>query len=317
MTIQEGFLDVGNGHSIYWSTRGNPHGLPLLTLHGGPGSYSKPAHVDFIDHDRFYLIQFDQRGCGQSTPTGSLQHNTTQHLVADIEKLRTHLGVYHWVVRGGSWGSTLALVYAQTHPQSVRALVLNGIFLCRDQDINWLINGVELAPLFPDLFAERKRILKRLGLNKANIVHDLYQAIVSDDQNRRQLAALYCENWDGQLMSANTQPQLLSESDMSPELVRSNTIYMHYVVNHGFLSNNQILANTPAINHLPTFITHGRLDFICPLTQALELHRALPHSRLTIVPGNGHHHSEPGIKAALNQVINQELPQVLTHETVV
>ncbi|MFE2961729.1 prolyl aminopeptidase [Nocardia tengchongensis] len=294
---EQGMLDVGDGQSLYYEVSGNPDGKPAVFLHGGPGGGTAPYHRQFFDPAAYRIVLFDQRGCGHSTPHiadgAGLEHNTTWDLVADIEWLRTHLGVQQWLVFGGSWGSTLALSYAQTHPERVTELVLRGIFLLRRKEIDWYYNG-SAGYVYPD---EWEKFLAPVpeadrGRDLVEVYHGLLH---SPDSALATDAAVAWSTWEGATSSLLPQPDRVTETADPRFALAFARIENHYFVNHGFLDEGQLLRDIDRIAHLPGVIVQGRYDVVCPATSAWDLHRAWPGSELHLVADAGHAALEPGI----------------------
>lgn len=296
----QGYLSVA-GHEIYYEQVGNPEGLPAVFLHGGPGGGAEAYHRRFFDPERYRVLLFDQRGCGRSRPHAELKDNTTQNLVADIERLRELLGVSQWVVFGGSWGSTLALAYAETHPDKVSGLILRGIFLCREQDFDWFYRG-GTARLFPDYWEEF--IAQMPDVPKDKLIETYYDALTCDDELKRMAAAKAWSVWEGRtatLCGNDAVEAHFAKPEVALALAR---IEAHYFVNQCFMQPNQLLDQSDRLRGVPGVIVHGRYDVICPVDQAWALHKAWPEAELTIIPDAGHSASEPGITAALIQATN-------------
>ena len=289
-----GHLSVGDGQEVYWETSGNPDGKPVVFVHGGPGGGTDAAQRRFFDPARYRIVLFDQRGCGQSRPHiadgADLSVNTTSHLIADMERLREHLGIDTWQVFGGSWGSTLGLAYAQTHPDRVTELVLRGIFLLRRSEIDWYYNG-GAANIYPDLwegYLEPIPAEERDG----DLVAAYHRLLTGDDREAAQRAAVAWTTWERK--TSHLLPQ--QDSDEGDRFATAfATIENHYFVNHGFLDDGQLLAGIGAIEHIPAVIVQGRYDVVCPTRSAWDLHRAWPSARLHIVDDAGHAAREPGI----------------------
>lgn len=304
--FEEGWLPVSRIHKLYYSQAGNPSGLPVVFFHGGPGYHSNPDHRRFFNPDRYRIILFDQRGCGQSIPLGEIAENTTQDLIADAEALRIHLGIRQWVVAGSSWGSTLALVYASQHPTAVKHLLLRGIFLARSEDIRWLEEEHHVRPIYPELFEARERLLLSLGVNPHAPL--LYQRLFSlFEQSSSTTKALICQvaSWENHFMSAVGDP--LSEIMIEPssEDISHCRVYLHYLSHHCFLGEHQILDLKDVLNDIPTDIIHGRLDLVCPYIQAWELHKALPQSNLHSIAGAGHDSHDPGMTEKMIEIADK------------
>lgn len=293
---------VDDTHSLYVEEAGTSGGIPALFLHGGPGAGCEPYHRRFFDPRRYRVILFDQRGAGRSTPHASLKDNTTWHLVADIEKLREHLGIERWLVFGGSWGSTLALAYAETHPERVSALVLRGIFLCRPSEIGWFYQS-GANRLFPDYwedFAEPVPPTRRDDMLSA-----YYEILTGDDELRRLAAAKAWSLWEGR--TATLLPDASVEAHFAqPHVALSMArIESHYFVNGAFLEPDQLLANAGRLADIPGVIVHGRYDVICPLENAWALHASWPGSELAIIGNAGHSAAEAGTRRRLIEATDQ------------
>ncbi|BEK97460.1 prolyl aminopeptidase [Nocardia seriolae] len=294
---EKGMLDVGDGQSLYYEVSGNPDGKPAVFLHGGPGGGTSPYHRQFFDPEAYRIVVFDQRGCGRSTPHiadgASLEHNTTWHLVADIERLRTHLGVDRWLVFGGSWGSTLALSYAQAHPDRVTELVLRGIFLLRRKEIDWYYNG-SAGYVYPD---EWEKFLAPVpeAERGQDLVEFYHRLLHSPDAALATDAAVAWSTWEGSTSSLLPHPDRVAETADPRFALAFARIENHYFVNRGFLDEGQLLRDIDRIAHIPGVIVQGRYDVVCPATSAWDLHRAWPGSELHLVPDAGHAALEPGI----------------------
>ncbi|MET8426357.1 prolyl aminopeptidase [Nocardia sp. NPDC004860] len=294
---EQDMLDVGDGQRLYYEVSGNPDGKPAVFLHGGPGGGTSPYHRQFFDPEAYRIVLFDQRGCGRSTPHiadgASLEHNTTGHLVADIERLRTHLGVEQWLVFGGSWGSTLALSYAQAHPDRVTELVLRGIFLLRRKEIDWYYNG-SAGYVYPD---EWEKFLAPVpeAERGQDLIEVYHRLLHSPDAALATDAAVAWSTWEGATSSLLPHPERVAETADPRFALAFARIENHYFVNHGFLDEGQLLRDIGRIAHIPGVIVQGRHDVVCPATSAWDLHRAWPGSELHLVPDAGHAALEPGI----------------------
>ena len=292
-----GRLRVSDVHEIYYEESGNPDGKPVVFLHGGPGGGVEPKYRRFFDPKRYRIVLFDQRDCGKSTPHASLVDNTTWHLVSDIEALRKHLAVTKWQVFGGSWGSTLALAYAQTHPEAVTELVLRGIFLLREQEIQWFYQRGASA-LFPDAWEHY------LAPIPAGERHDLLRAyhrrLLSGDPGERLEAARAWSIWEGSTSRLLVDPNLVSRFGQDTFALAFARIECHYFVNRGFMQRDgQLLENAARLRSIPGVIVQGRYDVVCPMESAWALHRAWPEAEFVVVPDAGHSANEPGISRAL------------------
>jgi len=298
-----GMLDVGDGHQMYFEESGNPQGKPAVYVHGGPGGGSSPGQRRVFDAEKYRIILFDQRGCGQSTPAGSLQNNTTWDLVADMEKLRRQLGIEQWQVCGGSWGSTLSLAYAQTHPERISELILRGIFTLRKTELDWYYQG-GAANLFPDEW--QKFVQPIPQQERDNLISAYYRRLTSDDQTTRLEAARAWSVWEGSTINLLRRPEQVKHF-ASPEFaVVFARIECHYFVNKGFFqSDGWLIANVDKIRHLPTVIIQGRYDACTPMTTAWDLHQALPEAEFHIIPDAGHAFDEPGIADQLLQTTDR------------
>ncbi|MET8776218.1 prolyl aminopeptidase [Nocardia sp. NPDC004654] len=294
---ESGMLDVGEGQSVYWEVSGNPEGKPVVFLHGGPGGGTAPFHRQFFDPSAYRIVLFDQRGCGRSTPHiadgADLALNTTWHLVADIEALRGHLGIARWQVFGGSWGSTLALAYAQKHPERVTELVLRGIFLLRRKEIDWYYNGAA-GYVYPD---EWEKFLAPVpeAERDGDLVEAYHRLLHSPDPEVATAAAIAWSVWEGSTSSLLPHPDRVAETGEPRFALAFARIENHYFRHGGFLEEGQLLRDVDAISHLPVVIVQGRHDIVCPAVSAWDLHRAWPGSQLHIVDDAGHAANEPGI----------------------
>ncbi|MFO7325189.1 MAG: prolyl aminopeptidase [Pseudomonadota bacterium] len=302
---RSGRLKVSDLHEIYWEESGNPKGKPVVFLHGGPGGGTNPQMRRFFDPKRYRIVMFDQRGCGRSTPHASLEENTTWHLVADIEKLRELLGIECWQVFGGSWGSTLALAYAQKHPERVTELVLRGIFLLRRSELEWFYQSEQgAASLFPDLWEHYVAPIPQE--ERHDMMAAYYRRLTSSDARERNAAARAWSVWEGATSHLRTDPAYMAkfrEPDYAAAFAR---IECHYFVNGGFLeTDDQLLRDVPRIRHIPAVIVQGRYDVVCPMRSAWHLHRAWPEAELVIVPDAGHSAFEPGIALALRRATDR------------
>ena len=289
-------LAMDDLHTLYLEECGVPEGLPILFLHGGPGAGCEPMHRRFFDPQRYRIVLFDQRGSGQSSPHAELRGNTTGDLVADIEKLREHLGIDRWLVFGGSWGSTLALAYAETHPERVLGLILRGIFLCRDRDIHWFYQE-GASRLFPDLW---EHFIAPIPVaERDHLVQAYYQRLTGANELERLRAAKAWSMWEGATLTLESNPTVVEQFGETHRALSLARIECHYFTHHCFMDANQLLRDAGRLQGIPGVIVHGRYDVICPMDNAWALHEAWPQAKLRIVPTAGHAASEPGIIDAL------------------
>jgi proline iminopeptidase len=293
----EGTLAVSPVHNIYYEQVGNPDGLPVVFLHGGPGGGIIPDYRRFFDPQAYRVVLFDQRGAGRSTPHASLEDNTTWHLVSDIERLREHLGIERWLVFGGSWGSTLALAYAQRHAERVRALVLRGIFLCRPKEIRWFYQEGASA-IFPDVWEEYVKVIPEA--ERGDMVAAYHRRLTGDDKAAQLAAARAWSIWEGSTSKLFFDEDLINRSGEDEFALAFARIECHYFINNAFFeTDNYLIENVGRIRHIPAVIVQGRYDVVCPAVSAWELHRAWPEADLRIIPDAGHSATEPGIVDAL------------------
>ena len=289
-------VEVGAPHELYVEECGNPNGLPVCFLHGGPGAGCEEMHRRFFDPNIYRIILFDQRGAGRSTPHACLDDNTTQHLVADMEAIRQQLDVERWLLFGGSWGSTLALVYAETHPARVLALILRGIFLCRPWEIRWFYQE-GANRLFPDHWQEF--IAPIPPAERGDLLHAHHRRLIGDDDVARMHSAKAWSLWEGR--TATLLPnQHVIDFFGSPHVALSLArVEAHFFVHDSFLRSEQIIEDAHRLRGIPGVIVHGRYDAVCPLQNAWELHQAWLDSRLEIIPDAGHSAAEAGTTSAL------------------
>lgn len=290
---RSGMLQVSPLHRIYWEESGNPQGLPVIFLHGGPGAGASPACRGFFNPERYRIVIIDQRGCGRSEPYACVEENTTWDLVADIEKVREMLGIARWLVFGGSWGSTLSLAYAQTHPQRVSGLILRGIFLCRQSEIDWLNEAGGASRIYPEQW---QRYLAPIEPHKrGTMVQAYHELLFGEDEMQRLQAAKAWEDWESYLIQFEPQPV---DGDAYGALAIA-CIENHYFVNLGWLGGERaLLKHIDKIRHIPTVIVQGRYDICTPMQSAWDLQQAFPEADLRIVQG-GHAAMEGEVAAAL------------------
>lgn len=289
-------------HVLYVDESGNPEGVPVLFVHGGPGAGCGRYDRRFFDPEIYRIVLFDQRGAGRSKPHAELQGNSTQQLVEDIEVIRTTLGIDKWVLFGGSWGSTLSLVYAQTYPERVLGLILRGIFLCRPQDINWFYQD-GASRLFPDYWDDFTQPIPEE--ERGDLLRAYYRHLISDNQIMQMTAAKAWSLWEGRTATLRPNQDVVDSFTEPHRALSLARIEAHYFVNNTFLEEDQILRDAHKLMGIPTVIVHGRYDVICPLDNAYALHKALPGSELQIIREAGHSSRETGIVDALIRATNE------------
>jgi proline iminopeptidase len=290
-----GTLRLDGRHTMYWEQSGNPRGLPVVFLHGGPGAGATPTHRRFFDPQHYRIIVFDQRGAGRSTPLGAIIDNTTAHLVADMERLRQHLDVERWVVFGGSWGSTLALAYAEEYPARCLGLILRGIFLCRRSEVDWFLYG--MRSIFPEAWRAFAGFLAEA--DRHDLLGTYYRRLTDPEPAVHMPAARAWSTYEGACSTLLPSPDTVAafgEDRMALGLAR---IEAHYFVNNVIPAERDLVRRVDRIRRIPSFIVQGRYDMVCPITSADELARAWPEAEYAIVPDAGHSAMEPGIRARL------------------
>lgn len=290
-----GMLALDGTHHMYWEESGNPGGIPVVFLHGGPGAGAAPAHRRFFDPAAFRIVIFDQRGAGRSTPHGSIEDNTTRHLVADIETLRRARGIELWIVFGGSWGSTLALAYAQAHPDRVRALVMRGIFMSRKAELDWFLDGAR--HVFPEAWRAFSGFLP--PAERGDVLGSYLRRLVDPDPAVHLPAARAWSTYEGSCSTLMPSPETVASFGEDAKALGLARIEAHYFAHGSFLREGQLLEDVGRIRHIPATIVQGRYDMVCPIMSADDLARAWPEARYVVVPDAGHSAMEPGIRAAL------------------
>lgn len=292
---ETGRLAVDDPHHLYWEQSGNPEGVPVVFLHGGPGAGAVPAHRRFFDPRHYRIIIFDQRGSGRSTPLGDLTNNTTDHLVADIEVLREHLSIERWFVFGGSWGSSLALAYGEAHPARCLGLILRGIFLCRKDEIEWFMTG--MRRLFPEAWADFANFLP--ANERDDLLGNYHRRLIDPDPEIHLPAARVWSRYEGSCSTLRPNPDAVS-SFLEPQTALGLArIEAHYFVNDCFMEEGALLKNANHLNEIPGMIVQGRYDAVCPVVSAVELAEVWQNARLQIVTDAGHSAMEPGIRGEL------------------
>jgi proline iminopeptidase len=303
---QVGRTKVSDLHEIYWEVSGNPQGKPVVFVHGGPGGGTDPKQRRFFDPQAYRIVLFDQRGCGKSTPHAELEDNTTWSLVADMERLRELLGIDRWQVFGGSWGSTLALAYAQKHPERVSELILRGIFLLRRKELEWFYQQGASA-MFPD--AWEKYLEPIPEAERGDMMAAYYRRLTSSDRATRVRAAQAWSIWEAATSFLLQRPEHIDHCGEDEFSLAFARIECHYFVNRGFFEHDdQLLRDVDRIRHIPTVIAQGRYDVVCPMMSAWDLHRAWPEAELHVVPDAGHSAYEPGLIDRLIRATDQFRP---------
>ncbi|MEA3298967.1 MAG: prolyl aminopeptidase [Pseudomonadota bacterium] len=289
-------IAVAPPHELYVEECGTPEGIPVVFVHGGPGGGCRESDRCFFDPERYRIILFDQRGAGRSTPHAGLDGNHTPGLIADLETLRESLGVDRWLVFGGSWGSTLALLYAEAHPERVLGLVLRGIFLCREEDIRWFYQW-GASQIFPDYWEEFVAPIP--AAERHDLLAAYHRLLTSDNELQRMAAAKAWSVWEGRCSTLHPRPAVVDHFANPHFALALARIEAHYFVNHAFIRHNQIVEDADRLAGIPGIVVHGRYDVVCPIDQAHALCRAWPDAELEIIRDAGHSSSEPGIVDAL------------------
>ena len=289
---ESGYLEVGDGHRLYWEVCGNPNGKPAVFLHGGPGGGCTHDHRRFFDPERYSVLLFDQRGCGRSTPHASLEANTTWHLVADVERLRAMRGAERWLVFGGSWGATLALAYAESFPERVSALVLRGVFTVRRAELRWLYQEGASA-LFPDHWEHFVAPIPEA--ERGDLIAAYHRRLISGDKGAQLAAAKAWSAWEGALVTLLPNAHAAAQHAGDIFALAFARIEAHYFANHGFLEEGQLIRDAARLKSIPGTIVQGRYDVVTPAVTAWDLHKAWPEAAFHLVDNAGHASSEPGI----------------------
>lgn len=291
-------------HEIYVEECGNSDGLPVIFLHGGPGAGCEKYHRQLFDPEKYRIILFDQRGCGRSKPHASLINNTTDHLIADIERIRSHLNIGKCVIAGGSWGSTLALAYAQKHPEFVSGLIVRGIFLATAEEVHWFYQE-GASHFYPDYWEDFLQPITKEEQN--NLLLAYHKRLTGDDEICRMGAAKAWALWEARTASLKPQANLLNHFGTPKTALSVARIEAHYFINNSFFEVNQLLNNMHRLENIPGFIIHGRYDMICKIKQAFDIHKAWPASELNVIESAGHSAGEQGIRSALIKASNDML----------
>jgi proline iminopeptidase len=298
---RHGMLAVDDLHTLYWEESGNPDGLPVLFLHGGPGGGTTPNHRRFFDPSFYRIILFDQRGAGKSTPLGEYRQNTTALLIDDIEKIRAMLGIAQWLVFGGSWGSTLALAYGEAHPVRCLGFILRGIFLGTRNEVDWFMNGVK--NFFPEVYEEFAHAMP--AAERDNLMEAYAKRLFNDDPSVYVPAAKSWSRYEGACLFLEPQAEAIANFESDAVSIGLGRLEAHYMRNAVFLEEDQLVRNVGKIQHLPSIIVQGRYDVICPPISAYRLHQAWQGSKLAMVATAGHSAMEPGIANELVRATEQ------------
>lgn len=301
--FQTEFLKVSPLHTLYVEQCGNPKGRPVVFLHGGPGGGVDSDHRRYFDPNHYRIILFDQRGAGKSTPAAELQENTTWDLVSDIEKIREQLKIDNWIVFGGSWGSTLALAYAETHPERVKGLILRGVFLCRPSEIQWFYQA-GTSEIFPDVWEKYSQHIPQE--ERHDFVKAYYKRLTDQNADVRLKAAKIWSQWEAATSRLIVDMKAVEAFEDQTYALQFARIECHYFINNAFFkTNNQLLENIGRIRHIPCSIVQGRYDMVCPVKSAWDLHRAWPETELFIISNAGHSAGEPGIRSKLIEMTDK------------
>ncbi|MDE0780993.1 MAG: prolyl aminopeptidase [Alphaproteobacteria bacterium] len=298
---KSGRIALDNGHEMYWEETGRGDGVPVVFLHGGPGAGTMPVHRRFFDPNYFRIILYDQRGAGRSTPHASVVANTTSYLISDLEVLRSHLSVDQWHLFGGSWGSTLALAYAQAHPDHCLSLTLRGVFTCSTREVDWFLNG--MGRIFPHAWRE---FAEFIPAGERSDLLEAYRARLNNpDRAIHMPAARAWSTYEARCSTLKPNPNALRSISRPQAMLALARIEAHYLANQAFLEPDQLIDGVEKMRHLPGAIVHGRYDMICPIETADRLARAWPEAEFTIVPDSGHSALESGTRSALLGVVER------------
>ncbi|SFQ05581.1 prolyl aminopeptidase Serine peptidase. MEROPS family S33 [Nitrosomonas cryotolerans] len=290
-----GMLSLDETHTMYWEQSGNAQGIPVVFLHGGPGAGASPSHRRFFDPDHYRIIIYDQRGAGRSTPLGEIHNNTTPHLINDLEVLRQYLNIEKWLVFGGSWGSTLALAYGETHPERCLGFILRGIFLCRKREIDWFLYG--LRHFFPE--AWREFVAPLSATEQEQLLYAYYQRLMHPDPAVHMPAARAWSRYEGACSTLLPNPEIMQHFSDDTVALGLARMEAHYFSHNIFLPENYLLEQVQTLHEIPATIVQGRYDAVCPIISADDLHQAWPQAEYIIVDQAGHSAWEPGIQAEL------------------
>jgi proline iminopeptidase len=283
--FQTFFLETGTQHSVYVEQSGNPDGQAVIFLHGGPCSGTRPDQRRFFNPEKYRIILFDQRSCGLSVPFGELDNNTTQDLLDDMERIRKHLDIQQWLLFGGSWGATLALLYAQQHIENVKAMILRGVFLARKKDLDWFLQE-GAGRIYPEQY---QRLVESIPKpNRSNLIDGLWERLWSDDEVVCRQVAREWEIWGSQVALGSEYKRVQDDEHVSQKMVKQARMEIHFARNNYFLEENQILRNCHVLKKIPTVIIHGRYDLVCPMEAGLSLYQTLPDAEYIVLPNSGH-----------------------------
>jgi proline iminopeptidase len=291
----KGMLDLDGHHHMYWEVSGNPDGVPVVFLHGGPGAGAAPSHRRFFDPEHYKIVIFDQRGSGRSKPFADVTDNTTQHLIADMETLRLHLDVETWLVFGGSWGSSLALAYGIAHPERVTGFVLRGLFLCSQKELDWFFDGIQTV--FPENWRELRNYLPED--ERDDILQAYHKRLIDPDRQIHEPAARAWGRFEGACSTLLPNPRSVAGLDSGRVSLALARIEAHYFVNEFYLPEGHFFSNIDKIRHIPAVIVQGRYDMVCPIVTADKLVQDWTDASLVIVPDAGHSAMEPAVRSAL------------------
>ena len=292
---EKGMLDLDGHHKMYWEVSGNPDGIPVVFLHGGPGAGAAPSHRRFFDPEHYRIVIFDQRGSGRSKPFADITNNTTQYLISDMEVLRQHLNIDKWLVFGGSWGSSLALAYGIEHTERVSGFILRGVFLCSQKELEWFLDGIKAV--FPENWREFSEFLP--AEERADLLGSYHKRLVDPDHQIHEPAARMWAHFEGACSTLLPSLRSVSELDSGRASLALARIEAHYFVNDLYLSDDYFIDNIDRIRHLPGTIVQGRYDMVCPIGTADALAKELPEMNYVVVPDAGHSAMEPAMRSAL------------------
>ncbi|MFP6710905.1 MAG: prolyl aminopeptidase [Rhodospirillales bacterium] len=291
----KGMLDLDGHHQMYWEVSGNPDGVPVVFLHGGPGAGAAPSHRRFFDPEHYRIVIFDQRGSGRSKPFADIKNNTTQHLIADMETLREHINIEKWMVFGGSWGSSLAMAYGIEHPNRTSGFILRGIFLCTQKELNWFLEGIKTV--FPENWRDFRDFIPEP--ERGDLLAAFHKRLIDPDRSIHEPAARVWARFEGACSTLLPNPRSVAGMDSGRAALALARIEAHYFVNDLYLADDYFFSNLDSIRSIPAVMVQGRYDMVCPMVTADKLAQNWPESKLVIVPDAGHSAMEPAIRSAL------------------